>query len=156
MSIFFFSPVNQKWDADVLRVNKENGYLTYENKGAGTTNGSYWNATVVISADVFIAEDIIFENSFNQYISQKESEDVVVMWKSGSKGERPTDYGNTGVQDKDFVERAAAIAITNNTDKVILNKCRVVGRQDSFFGGSETRVVVYKGAMMGAVDYLFG
>ncbi|MCF8359853.1 MAG: hypothetical protein K9H26_13920 [Prolixibacteraceae bacterium] len=147
---------NQKWDADVLRVNKENGYLSYENKGAGTTNGSYWNATVVISADGFIAEDIIFENSFNQYISQKESEDVVVMWESGSKGERPTDYGNTDVQDKDFVERAAAIAITNNTDKVILNKCRVVGRQDSFFGGSETRVVVYKGAMMGAVDYLFG
>ncbi|MBN1927442.1 MAG: hypothetical protein JW798_16535 [Prolixibacteraceae bacterium] len=147
---------DQKWNADVLRVNKENGYPSYDNVGAGTTNGSYWNATVVVSAPGFEADHIIFENSFNQYISQKESEDVVVMWTTGSKGLRPVDYGNTAVQDKSFVERAAAIAITNNTDKVILNKCRVVGRQDSFFGGSNTRVVVYKGTMMGSTDYLFG
>lgn len=147
---------DQKWDADVLRVNKENGYLSYENKGAGTTNGSFWNATVVISADNFVAEDIIFENSFNQYISKKESEDIVEMWDSGSKGERPTTYGSTEVQDRKFVERAAAIAITNNVDKVVLVECRVVGRQDSFFGGSNSRVVVYKGAIMGAVDYIFG
>src|SRR5690606_36302225 len=59
---------NQKWDAEVLRVNKENGYLSYANKGAGTTNGSYWNATVVISANGFEAHNIIIENSFNQYI----------------------------------------------------------------------------------------
>ncbi len=147
---------DQKWNADILRVNKENGYLSAENKGAGTTNGSYWNATVVVAANGFEAERIIFENSFNQYISQKESEDAVVMWESGSKGERPTTAGNTDVQARGFVERAAAIAITNNTDKVVLNKCRIVGRQDSFFGGVGARVAVYKGAMMGAVDYLFG
>ncbi|MGF7138235.1 pectinesterase family protein [Roseimarinus sediminis] len=147
---------NQKWDADVLRVNKENGYLSYENKGSGTTNGSFWNATVVVSAEGFEADHIIFENSFNQYISKKESEDVVVMWESGNKGERPVDVGNTSVQNKSFVERAAAIAITNNVDKVVLNQCRVVGRQDSFFGGYNSRVVVYKGAMMGGTDYLFG
>lgn len=147
---------NQKWDADVLRVNKENGYLTYENKGAGTTNGSYWNATVAVYANGFEANDIIFENSFNQYISKKESEDVVVMWTSGSKGVRPTNIGNTAVQDRSFVERAAALSIANNIDKVVLNKCRVVGRQDSFFGGAGSRVVVYKGVMMGAVDYIFG
>ncbi|HLW07069.1 MAG TPA: pectinesterase family protein [Marinilabiliaceae bacterium] len=147
---------DQKWNAEALRVNKENGYTTYDNKGAGTTNGSYWNATVVISANGFEAENIIFENSFNQYISKKESEDVVEVWESGGKGERPTDVGNTAVQDKSFVERAAAMAITNNTDKVVLNNCRIVGRQDSFFGGVNTRVVVYKGAVMGGTDYIFG
>ncbi len=147
---------DQKWHADVLEVNKENGYLSYENKGAGTTNGSWWNATVVINANGFVADNIIFENSYNQYISKKESEDVIVLWESGNKGVRPTDIGNTDVQKKSYVERAAAIAVTNNTDKVILNKCRVVGRQDSFFGGTGTRVVIYKGAMMGATDYIFG
>jgi pectin methylesterase-like acyl-CoA thioesterase len=147
---------DQKWHADVLKVNKENGYLSYENKGSGTTNGSYWNATVVVAANGFEANDIIFENSFNQYISKKESEDVVVMWTAGSKGARPTDIGNTEVQKRSFVERAAAIAILNNIDKVILNKCRVVGRQDSFYGGTGARVVAYKGVMMGAVDYIFG
>jgi pectin methylesterase-like acyl-CoA thioesterase len=147
---------DQKWHADVLKVNKENGYLSYENKGSGTTNGSYWNATVVVGANGFEANDIIFENSFNQYISKKESEDVVVEWAVGGKGTRPTDIGNTAVQNRSFVERAAAIAILNNIDKVILNKCRVVGRQDTFYGGTGSRVVAYKGVMMGAVDYIFG
>jgi pectin methylesterase-like acyl-CoA thioesterase len=147
---------NQKWDAEVLRVNKENGYQSYENVGSGSTNGSFWNATVVVSANGFEAENIIFENSYNQYISKKESEDVVVMWAVGNKGLRPTDIGNTSVQDRSFVERAAAIAIANNTDKVVLNKCRVVGRQDAFYGGIGARVVVFKGALMGAVDYIFG
>ena len=147
---------DQKWHADVLQVNKENGYLSYTNAGSGTTNGSMWNATVVVAANGFVADDIIFENSFNQYISKKESEDVVVPWTSGSKGIRPTNEGNTDVQHKSFVERGAAIAITNNTDKTILNKCRVVGRQDSFFGGTSARVVVYKGSMMGGTDFLFG
>ena len=146
---------NQKWNQEVLNVNIANGYASYTNTGAGTTNGSYWNATVAVSANGFQADDIIFENSFNQYISNKESQDVLVL-ASGSPGVRPTNFGNTAVQNKSFVERAAAIAITNNTDKVILNKCRVVGRQDSFFGGSGARVAVYKGDMMGAVDYIFG
>ncbi|MFA9390514.1 MAG: pectinesterase family protein [Prolixibacteraceae bacterium] len=153
---YYSMGTNQKWDADLLRVNKENGYLSYANKGAGTTNGSYWNTTVMISASGFEAEHIIFENSFNQYISKKESEDVVVMWESGGKGIRPTDIGNTAVQNKSFVERAAAIAIGNNIDKVVLNQCLVVGHQDSFFGGTNSRVAVYKGAVMGGTDYLFG
>ncbi|WP_116106554.1 pectinesterase family protein [Lewinella sp. IMCC34191] len=153
---YFSMGSDQKYDADVLAVNRDNGYLSNENAGAGTTNGSYWNATVVVYALGFQAEDIIFENSFNQYISQKESEDVVVMWDSGSKGERPTDYGNTSVQDRSYVERAAAIAVVGTADKVILDKCRVIGRQDSFYGGRGARVVVFRGSMMGAVDYLFG
>lgn len=145
---------NQKWDADVLRVNKENGYQPYTNV-SGTTNNSYWNATLLISANGFTAEDIIIENSYNQYISKKESEDVVEL-ASGNKGVRSTTMGSTAVQDKAFVERAAAFAVKNGIDKVILNKCRVVGRQDSFFGGTTARVVVYKGVMMGATDYIFG
>nr|WP_321453447.1 pectinesterase family protein [uncultured Carboxylicivirga sp.] len=147
---------DQKWNADVLRVNKENGYLSYENAGTGTTNGSYWNATVVVNAEGFTAKDIIFENSFNQYISQKEKDDVVEEWAIGGKGTRPTEVGSTDVQDKSFVERAAAIAVTSGGDKTTLVKCRVIGRQDSFYGGKNARVVVYKGDMMGATDYIFG
>ncbi|MBN2236934.1 MAG: hypothetical protein JW729_05210 [Bacteroidales bacterium] len=155
---YYSQGTDNKWNADALRVNKENGYQLYNNV-SGTTNNSFWNATVVVMANGFTAEDLIIENSFNQYISQKESEDVVVATSQAPiGGTRPTTYGNTSVQDRNlgFVERAAAIGIANNTDKVILNKCRIVGRQDSFFGGSGARVLVYKGAVMGAVDYLFG
>lgn len=150
----YYSMNNQKWDEETLRVNKENGYLSYVNKGSGTTNGSYWNATVVVSANGFEAENIIFENSYNQYISKKESEDIVEL-SDGNKGVRPTEYGSTAVQDKSFVERAAAIALIGS-DKVILNNCRVIGRQDSFYGGDNVRAAIYKGVMMGGTDYIFG
>lgn len=151
----YYSMSNQRWNAEVLTVNKDNGYISYENQ-SGTTNGSYWNATVVVYGTGFIAEDIIFENSFNQYISKKESEDIVVEWAVGSKGARPKDRGNTAVQNRPFVERACALAIANNTDKAIIYKCRVIGRQDALFGGVNARFVMYKGAAMGAVDYIFG
>lgn len=153
---YYSMGTDQKWSADALRVNKENGYTSYSNTGSGTTNGSYWNATVVVSAKGFQASNIIFENSYNQYISQKESEDVVVEWASGGKGTRPTDYGNTNVQNKSFVERAAAIAYTSSGDKSILYKCRIIGRQDSFYGAEGARVVTYKGSLMGGTDYIFG
>ena len=151
----YYSQSNQLWNADALRVNKENGSISYENQ-SGTTNGSYWNATVVVYGSGFVAEDIIFENSYNQYISKKESEDVVVEWAVGSKGARPKVKGNTSVQNRSFVERACAIAIANGTDKAIIYKCRVIGRQDALFGGVNSRFVMYKGSAMGAVDYIFG
>ena len=153
---YYSMGTDQKWSADALRVNKENGYTTYANTGSGTTNNSWWNATVVVTAVGFQASNIIFENSYNQYISKKESEDVVLEWASGGKGTRPTDKGNIAVQNKSFVERAAAIAITKSGDKTILDKCRVVGRQDSFYGAEGARVVTYKGSLMGGTDYIFG
>ena len=154
---FFSQGPDNKWNAEALAVNKANGYTTYENK-EGTGGGtSYWNATVVVNASGLIIENIILENSFNQYISLKESQDVVQA-KNASEPTRPTDYGNTDVQDRGagYVTQAAAIGIASSADKVILYKCRVIGRQDSFYGAAPSRVVIYKGAMMGAVDYLFG
>ena len=151
---YYSQGTDNKWNAQTLEVNKANGYQPYTNV-SGTTNASYWNATLVVSSNGFIAEDLIIENSFNQYISKKESEDIVVLG-NGNKGIRPTNFGNTDVQQRAFVERAAAIGVANGTDKVILNKCRIVGRQDSFYGGSNSRLVAFKGAMMGAVDYIFG
>jgi Pectin methylesterase len=153
---YFSMGTDQKWSADALRVNKENGYTTYTNTGAGTTNGSYWNTTVFVSGAGFRADNIIFENSYNQYISKKESQDVVQEWATGGKGTRPTDMGNTAVQNKSFVERAAAISFASSADKAILNKCRIVGRQDSYYGSENARVVNYKGVIMGGTDYIFG
>lgn len=147
---------NQKWNEDVLNVNKENGAYSYTNAGSGTTNGSYWNATVVVNAKGFEAENIIFENSFNQYISTKEMQDVVVPWTSGSPGARPTDLNNTSVQNKTLVERAAALAVTASGDRTFLKNCRIIGRQDTFYGAQGARVALYKGDVMGAVDFVFG
>lgn len=154
---FFSQGTNNKWSAEALAVNTENGYTTYVNQ-EGTGNGtSYWNATIVVKADDFTADNIIIENSFNQYISLKESQDTVLP-KAPSEPVRPTDYGNTAVQDRSagYVTQAAAIGIAASADRVFLKQCRVIGRQDSFYGASGSRVAIFKGAMMGAVDYLFG
>lgn len=154
---FFSQGTDNKWNAEVLVVNTENGYTDYVNQ-EGTGGGtSYWNATIVVKADDFTAEDIIIENSFNQYISLKESQDVVQP-KAPSEPVRPTNYGNTAVQDRSagYVTQAAAIGIAASADRVILDQCRVIGRQDTFYGAQGARVAIYKGVMMGAVDYLFG
>jgi len=147
---------NQKWSAEALRINRENGSTTYANTGGASSSGSYWNATVVVNAAGFEASNIIFENSYNQYISKKEADDVVVEWVVGGKGKRPTAIGSIDVQAKSFVERAAAIAYTKSGDRSIINNCRIVGRQDSFFGAEGARVVAYKGVLMGGTDYIFG
>lgn len=143
-----------KYSDEVLQVNKENGYLSFENPGSGTTKNSYWNATVTVRGEGFIAENIIFENSFNQYISQKEANDVVVEWEAGGKGTRPTTYGDTSVQNKSFVERAAAIAIL--ADKGIYDNCKFVGRQDTLYGAVNCRAYFKNGVAMGGTDYIFG
>lgn len=143
-----------KYDAELLAVNKANGSLSFANPGTGTTSGSYWNATVVVSGDGFEADGIVFENSFNQYISKKEAADTVVMWESGSKGQRPAKAGDTSVQNKSFVERAAAMAITG--DKSVFNNCKFVGRQDTLYGGQDIKAVFQKCDVLGACDYIFG
>lgn len=154
---FFSQGTDNKWSAEALAVNTENGYTNYINQ-EGTGGGfSYWNATIVVTAEDFTAEHIIIENSFNQYISLKESQDIVQA-KAASEPSRPTNYGNTAVQDRSagYVTQAAAIGIAASADRVILNQCRVIGRQDSFYGAQGARVAVYRGVMLGAVDYLFG
>ncbi|MGN0481272.1 MAG: pectinesterase family protein [Lachnospiraceae bacterium] len=142
------------YDADALKVNQANGYLSHTNPGSGTTNNSYWNATVVVYADGFEAKGIIFENSFNQYISAKEAADTVVCWETGSKGVRPTTVGDTSVQNKSFVERAAAMAIVG--DKAAFKNCKFIGRQDTLYGGVNTTAAFEKCDILGGTDYIFG
>lgn len=143
-----------KWDADILEVNKSNGSYSFKNPGSGTTSGSYWNATVVVYADGFMADGIIFENSFNQYISAKEAEDIVVL-ESGNKGVRPTTVGDTSVQYRDFVERAGALSIASGS-YIYFNNCKFIGRQDTLYG-QEGSVVAFNACdILGAVDFIYG
>ncbi len=145
-----------KYDERMLEVNKANGILGFENPGTGLRFGSYWNSTVVVYADGFEAEGIIFENSFNQYVSKKESNDVKVAL-SGAKGDRiGLCEGNVCVQQRAFVERAAAVALANGMGKAYFKDCCFVGRQDTLFGGSDSVVLFDKCSIMGGCDYIFG
>lgn len=140
------------YDERVLQVNRENGALSTPNNQQGK---AYWNATVVVTGKDFEAYDIIFENSFNQYVSQKEVGDIELE-NAGGKGIRPMEVGNTKVQERRFRERACALAFAKTADRAWLNRCRVVGRQDALYGDSGCRVAIDNSILNGACDYIFG
>lgn len=144
-----------RWSERVLAVSTENGSATYKN-----TN-QMWNATVVINADGFHAEGIIFENSFNQYISEKEANDTVIALSDAPKGEKETPRvsmkaGSTAVQNKSMVERASALGISNGCKEIFFDNCKFIGRQDTLFGGSDATAGFYNCAVYGGVDYIYG
>ena len=149
---------NNKYNADVLAQNKQNGSASYVNPGAGSK--TYWNASVVINANNVTADGIIFENSFNQYVSAKSVEDVIVAQEGAKEGSVPRAYmktvGDTKVQEKDYVERAAALAIYSKVQKVYFNNCKFVGRQDTLYGGKRSLVAFNKCSIYGGTDYIFG
>ena len=148
-----------KYDADLLAANKENGYPSFVNPGSGTTSGSYWNATVSVNANGFQAKGIIFENSFNQYVSAKAAEDVIVKQSSAKEGTTPRAgmaVGDVTVQDKAYVERAAALAIYNNNSDIVFDNCKFVGRQDTLYGGKNVYAEFNQCSVYGGTDYIFG
>ena len=150
-----YASMNTKylWDERYLQVCKENMEPMVVNPTNGGT-ASMWNATVRVEAKNFCAENIIFENSFNQYISRKESEDILFV--QGSMPLRPMDEGSLFVQQRNYRERACAISFNKNADNGLLKNCRIVGRQDAIYGAEPARVAVDGGVIMGAVDYIFG
>ena len=146
-----------QWDADTLAANLANGYESVTNPGSGTA--TMWNSTVVITGDNFTADDIIFENSFNIYVSKKASEDKIVKLGSaneGSEARAEMEEGSIKVQEKAYVERAGALALANNLEGAVFNNCRFVGRQDVLYGGSGTFAEFNKCIVAGACDFIYG
>ena len=127
-----------------------------------------WNASVLVTAPDFYAENIIFENSFNLYVSEREAQDSLVdisqsdmPWTAKERPkkrmpERPKIIGSTEVQQKRFRERAAAISFTETATNAHLKNCRAVGRQDVVYGDQGASVYWEGGILQGGVDFIFG
>ena len=145
------------WDARTLAINKENGYPSTQNKGG--SSDTHWNSTVVVYGKNFSAEGIIFENSYNQYVSLKESQDILevrIVTSEKIMPVRPTSALNTDVQARNYRERACALAFAKGSDRGYLKDCRVVSRQDALYGDNGVRVAIEGGILNGACDYIFG
>lgn len=143
-----------KWNADVLETNKKNGYASTENPGAGSA--TFWNATVEVQADGFQANNIIFENSFNQYVSAKAAADTIVKLSDKAKDRDGLAVESTEVQQKSYVERAAALAIGNGKSDITFNGCKFIGHQDTLYGGTNTYAEFNNCSIYGGTDYIFG
>ncbi len=127
-----------------------------------------WNASVLVTAPDFTAENIIFENSFNLYVSEREAADSLVdisqadiPWSANERPkkkmpQRPKTIGSTEVQKKVYRERAAAISFTETATNAHLKNCRAVGRQDVLYGDQGASVYWEGGILAGGVDFIFG
>ena len=119
-----------------------------------------WGCTVKVTnkGNNFKAENIIFENSFNQYYTEEEVADGVrPNGVQSIKYDRTLTSGQTGYKDadaKDVTERAAAIAIENNPTGVQFYNCVFRGSQDTFY--SSGKVYVKNCNIIGNTDYIFG
>jgi len=135
-----------------------------------------WNASTLVTAPGFTAENIIFENSFNMYVCDEEAKDTIVdisraedlcgldmsaYWSEKERPKRempvrPKEVGSTEVQKRMYRERASALSFTSDAKHCILRGCRVVGRQDALYGDHGAEIWVESCVLCGAVDYIFG
>ena len=127
-----------------------------------------WNASTLVTAPDFYAENIIFENSFNLYVCDLEAADSLVdisqsdmPWTAKERPKkvmpvRPKEVGSTEVQLKRYRERAAAISFTETATNAHLKNCRACGRQDVLYGDQGASIYWEGGVLAGGVDFIFG
>lgn len=160
-------------DENAVRITWYYGHgYQYRSMGSRVNYGGSrerrWNASVLVTAPDFRAENIIFENSFNLYVSEKEAQDSLVdisqsdmPWTEKERPkkvmpERPKESGSTEVQKKKYRERAAAISFTETAKNAYLKNCRAVGRQDVLYGDQGATIYWEGGVLAGGVDFIFG
>jgi len=160
-------------DANAVRITWYYGHgYQYASMGDtpnyGGSRTRRWNASVLVTAPDFYAENITFENSFNLYVSEKEAADSLVdisqsdmPWTEKERPKkvmpaRPKEVGSTEVQRKSYRERAAAISFTETAKNAHLKNCRAVGRQDVLYGDQGASVYWEGGILAGGVDFIFG
>ena len=113
-----------------------------------------WGGSVQLlsKATDFKAENIVFENSFNRYVTKEEIADGVTP--SGSQSityDRTNQWAD--VRSKAATERGAALTI--DADRTEFYNCKFLGSQDTLYTGSKTGY--FKNCKIeGNTDYIFG
>ena len=117
---------------------------------------SKWGATVQLwnTATYFKASNIIFENSFNRYMTKEEIDDGVAV--SGNTAASPITYVRTSssnVNTKEATERAAAMTIEGAYAEFF--SCKFFSSQDTLYVGASPEFF-RKCVIEGQTDYIFG
>ncbi len=114
-----------------------------------------WGATVQIlsTGNDFKAENIVFENSFNRYVTSEEIADGVEPALDTTSINFDRTASGADVTSKAATERAAALAIDG--DRAEFLNCEFHGSQDTIYTGSNTGY--FKNCLIeGNTDYIFG
>ncbi|WP_081798017.1 pectinesterase family protein [Neobacillus dielmonensis] len=134
--------------------NAENAFDKYSKNIA-----SKWGGTVYLTSTAtdFKAENIVFENSFNKYMTDEELADGVELAKIPTASPINEDRKSfTDVTSKAATERAAAMLIEGNRAEFV--NCSFLGSQDTLYtGSSATNSSYFKNSFIeGNTDYIFG
>lgn len=111
-----------------------------------------WGATVQLwpKASYFKAKNIVFENSFNRYLTQEELADGVECTNETLTVQR---YSGADVQSKAYTERAAALSADASYCEFL--NCTFLSSQDTLYTGKTPQY--YKNCRIeGQTDYIFG
>ena len=115
--------------------------------------GGRWGATVHLfsKGKYFRAENIIFENSFNRYITEEELEDGVEV--SMETDIRTIRNKSLDANSREATERAAAFSVEGAFCEFL--NCQFLSSQDTLYTGSSPQY--YKNCLIeGQTDYIFG
>ena len=114
-----------------------------------------WGCTVLVKATDFRAENIIFENSFNRYLTKEELADGVEPIEQ--KDKKPVRNSSLDLRSKKAGERAAALYIEDQGDRAEFYNCQFLSNQDTVGTGSTTPRSYFKDCLIeGNTDYICG
>ena len=135
-----------------------NGYYdaNYAKKKSSRYIAAKWGATVQLwqNAKYFKASNIIFENSFNRYMTSEEISDGIVLAndaKASSITFQRTSSSN--VNTRAATERAAALTIEAPYAEFF--SCKFYSSQDTLYAGASP-AFFRKCVIEGQTDYIFG
>ena len=115
---------------------------------------SDWGTTVRLNASNFRAENIIFENSFNQYITDEEIADGVQPTSTSGK---PARTKGVDVASSNYKERAAVMYINGSADRAEFYRCSFISNQDTLGSGKAGTHAYFKECLIeGTTDYICG
>lgn len=116
-----------------------------------------WGATVFLTsaAKGFRAESIVFENSFNKYITQEELDDGVQVTTISTPTNLTVRTMGLDVTSRTATERAAAVGV--EADNVEFYNSKFLSSQDTLYTGNSVTNQYYKDCFIeGNTDYIFG
>lgn len=109
---------------------------------------------VYATADYFTAADIIFENSYNLYITEEEKEDFIGYNLDEKTGEYEYTYEQRMADP--WSKKTPAQAIQCNGDMSQFYNCSFYGRQDTLYMYGKNRVYYEECFIEGTVDFIYG
>lgn len=147
-SYFSANPVTRYYD-EAYAVDQ------YEKNAISMVPG-HWGATVNLSANAagFRAENVVFENSFNRYMTAEEVEDGVGEGGDNAKVNRSK---ATDADIKKYANKERACTMFIEADRCEFNNCSFLSSQDTLFTGNGTESTYFKNCMIeGTTDYICG